>query len=175
MKDKWLYFKLKTCSVKLFTPRPLNMHTNSFSHSSHILYKDMKRFVRYVCSCACFYPDTDECQHKGEDSPTSETMIHFAQERPTTTHCYNATHSETTTTDEVQHHKSPIEATKECLNPMHSAITLPPAPVVTKTVDTVSSPSSSSDDEDTIRIHVSDVEDSSVNAKTEKDDPWHML
>lgn len=175
LKDKWLYFKLKTCSVKQFTPRPLNMHTTSFSHSSHIFYKDMKRFVRYVCSCACFYPETDECPNQCEDGPTSETMIHFAQEIQAKTQCYNATNSEATTTDEVQHHKSPIETTKECQNPMHSAITLPPAPVVAMTLDAVNSPSSSSDDDDTIRINISDVEDFSVNANTEKDDPWHVL
>lgn len=147
---------------------------STLSPAYNNLYKDMKHFVHYICSCACFYPEKDVTPNQSIQRQSSETMIHFARENHTKKHSYNATMSEKTPSGEVQHHKSPIE-TEECNNPMHSSITLPPAPVVPNTVEIDSSPSSSSDDEDTIKINVSDVEDCIVNGNNTNTDPWHVL
>lgn len=149
------------------------LEQSTFLHSYNILYKDMKHIAYYICSCACFYPKKDDvrsnqCEHR----QSAETMIHFAQEKQAKTQSYNTT---TELKDEVQHHTSPIETTEECKNPMHSVITLPPAPLVTNISGTDSSPPSSSDDEDTIRINVSEVEDFSVASSSKKEDPWHVL
>lgn len=154
------------------------MHQQStLSHPYNILYKDMKRFVHYICSCACFYPEKDVLSNQCEDSPSLETKIHFAQERQTKNHTYNSTTLESTSTDEVQHHKSPIETTKECKNPMHSVIKLPPAPIVPKiSSKTDNSPSSSSsDDEDIVRINVSEIEDIHIGTNGRTKDRWHVL
>jgi hypothetical protein len=155
----------------------MQQQQSTFSHPYDILYKDMKRFIHYMCSCACFYPEEDVLPNQCEHRPSSETMIHFAQDSQADKHTYNTTtSSKSATADEVQHHKSSIQMTQECKNPMHSVITLPPAPIVPNTSETdCPMSSSSSDDEDTIRINVSEVEDFSVASSSKKEDPWHVL
>ena len=163
------------------------------------LGRDMLAVARYLCSCACLYDPQLWAQAEAEADKTAT--------RESTQHLASATHAQPSyrtvdsvsppTSDEetgevsakvseVLHHKAPIEVAS-VTNPLHAAVTLPPAPVAidirgetSKGSDpnapTLCSPvsSSSSDDEaGSARVRMAEVEDTAVG--NDPNDPWHVL
>ena len=162
--------------------------------------RDMLSVARYLCSCACLYDPHLWAQAEAEADATTT--------RESTQHLATATNTQpsyrtvdfvspptsdeetgdayTNKTDEVLHHRAPIEVAT-VTNPLHTAVTLPPAPVAidirgeTPTgsdpdAPTLCSPvsSSSSDDEaGSARVRMAEVEDTAVGS--DPSDPWHVL
>jgi hypothetical protein len=164
------------------------------------LGRDMLSVARYLCSCACLYDPHLWAQAAAEpDSTTTrESTQHLAsasnaQPSYRTVDSMSPPTSDEETGDaaaakatEVLHHKAPIEVAT-VTNPLHTAVTLPPAPVAidirgeTPTgsdpdAPTLCSPvsSSSSDDEaGSARVRMAEVEDAAVGS--DPNDPWHVL
>jgi len=164
------------------------------------LGRDMLSVARYLCSCACMYDPQLWAQAEAEVDRTAarEATQHLAsatdaQPSYRTVDSVSLPTSDEETGDgsaakatEVLHHKAPIEVVTVA-NPLHAAVTLPPAPVAldirgeTPTgsdpdAPTLCSPvsSSSSDDEaGSARVRIAEVEDTAVGS--DPNDPWHVL
>ena len=164
------------------------------------LGRDMLAVARYLCSCACLYDPHLWAQAEAEADKTAahESTQHLAcathaqpsyrtvdSVSPPTSDEETGEVSATKAT-EVLHHKAPIEVAT-VTNPLHVAVTLPPAPVsmdirgetpIGSDPDalTLCSPvsSSSSDDEaGSARVRMAEVEDTAVGS--DPNDPWHVL
>ena len=164
------------------------------------LGRDMLSVARYLCSCACLYDPNLWAQAEAEADATAtrESTQHLAsttnaQPSYRTVDSVSPPTSDEETGDaaaakaaEVLHHKAPIEVAT-VTNPLHTTVTLPPAPVAidirgeTPTgsdpdAPTLCSPvsSSSSDDEaGSARVRMAEVEDAAVGS--DPNDPWHVL
>jgi hypothetical protein len=164
------------------------------------LGRDMLSVARYLCSCACLYDPHlwAQAEAEADSTTTRESTQHLAtttnvQPSYRTVDSVSPPTSDEETgdayankTDEVLHHRAPIEVAT-VTNPLHTAVTLPPAPVAidirgeTPTgsdpdAPTLCSPvsSSSSDDEaGSARVRMAEVEDAAVGG--DPDDPWHVL
>lgn len=160
------------------------------------LGRDMLSVARYLCSCACLYDPNLWAQAEAEADATAarESTQHLAsatnaQPSYRTVDSVSPPNSDEETGDaaaakatEVLHHKAPIEEATVA-NPLHAAVTLPPAPVAIDIrggsdpeAPTLCSPvsSSSSDDEaGSARVRMAEVEDTGVGS--DPNDPWHVL
>ena len=162
------------------------------------LGRDMLTVARYLCSCACLYDPQlwAQAEAEADNTATCESTQHLAsathaQPSYRTVDSISPPTSDEETGDaakvsEVLHHKAPIEVAT-VTNPLHTAVTLPPAPVAidirgeTPTgsdpdAPTLCSPvsSSSSDDEaGSARVRMAEVEDTTVG--NDPNDPWHVL
>lgn len=161
------------------------------------LGRDMLAVARYLCSCACLYDPNlwAQAEAEADSTTTRESTQHLA----TTTNAqpsYRTVDSVSPPTRdeetgdaaaakaaEVLHHKAPIEVAT-VTNPLHTTVTLPPAPVAidirgeTPTgsdPDACSPVSSSSSDDDTgsARVRMAEVEDTAVGS--DPNDPWQVL
>ena len=156
------------------------------------LGRDMLAVARYLCSCACLYDPNLWTQAEAEANATTtcETSQHLAsasnaQPSYRTVNSVSPPTSDEETGDavaakttEVLHHKAPIEVAT-VTNPLHAAVTLPPAPIAidirgeTRTTSELDVSSSSDDEVGSARVRMSEVEDTSVGS--DPNDPWHVL
>lgn len=159
------------------------------------LGRDMLSVARYLCSCACLYDPQLWAQAEAEATVTRESTQHLAsatnaQPSYRTVDSVSPPTSDEETGDagaakttEVLHHKAPIEVAT-VTNPLHTAVTLPPAPMAidirreTPTgseLDACSPVSSSSSDDEvgSARVRMAEVEDTAVGS--DPNDPWHVL
>lgn len=166
------------------------------------LGRDMLSVARYLCSCACLHDPhlwaQAQAEAEADKTVTRETSQHLAsvshaQPSYRTVDFVSPPTSDEETGDaaagkaaEVLHHKAPIEVAT-VTNPLHAAVTLPPAPValdIREATPTGSDPdaptlcspvsSSSSDDEaGSARVRMAEVEDTAVGS--DPNDPWHVL
>ena len=161
------------------------------------LGRDMLAVARYLCSCACLYDPNlwAQAEAEADSTTTRESTQHLAtttnaQPSYRTVDSVSPPTSDEETGDaaaakaaEVLHHKAPIEVAT-VTNPLHTAVTLPPAPVAIdirgetpkgSDPDACSPVSSSSSDDEagSARVRMAEVEDTAVGS--DPNDPWQVL